>query len=285
MSLIATPAEAGDPPPDLSGLPQSTGPANPGAMDDLLRDLRVAACFLTRLPVRWPADTPADALARSTRLFPLVGAGIGAAAGLVWALALWLGAPPLVAALLALAAQALLTGALHEDGLADVADGFGGGRDRDRALEIMRDSHIGSYGTLALVLSVGLRAAALAATAMPWVGAPWAGVAALAAAGAVSRATAPALLAWLPPARPDGLGAGAGRPPSEAVFTALGLALCFALLLLGLTHGLAALALAALVAWALAGLARRRIGGQTGDVLGAAQQLAEVAVLCAAAAA
>ncbi|MGO1073976.1 adenosylcobinamide-GDP ribazoletransferase [Inquilinus sp. CA228] len=61
-------------------------------MDDLLRDLRVAACFLTRLPVRWPADAPADALARSMRLFPLAGAGIGAAAGLVWALALWLGA-------------------------------------------------------------------------------------------------------------------------------------------------------------------------------------------------
>ena len=249
-------------------------------MDDLLRDLRVAACFLTRLPVRWPPDAPADALARSMRLFPLAGAGIGLAAGLAWALALCLGAPALVAALLALAAQALLTGALHEDGLADVADGFGAGRDRERTLEIMRDSRIGSYGTLALVLSVGLRAAALAATLSPW-----AGIAALAAAGAVSRATAPALLAWLPPARPDGLGAGAGRPPAEAVFTALGLALCFALLLLGLWHGLAALALATLAAWALAGLARRRIGGQTGDVLGAAQQLAEAAVLCAAAAA
>lgn len=250
-------------------------------MDDLLRDLRIAACFLTRLPVRWPPDAPADALARSMRLFPLLGAGIGLAAGLVWALALGLGAPALVAALLALAAQALLTGALHEDGLADVADGFGGGRSRERALEIMRDSRIGSYGTLALVLSVGLRAAALAALGWNL----WAGVAALAASGAVSRATCPALLAWLPPARPDGLGAGAGRPPSEAVFTALGLALCFALLLLGLRHGLAALVLAALVAWAVAGLARRRIGGHTGDVLGAAQQLAEVAVLCAAAAA
>ena len=249
-------------------------------MDDLLRDLRVAACFLTRLPVPWPPDAPADALARSMRLFPLAGAGIGLAAGLVWALALWFGAPALVAALLALAAQALLTGALHEDGLADVADGFGGGRSRERALEIMRDSRIGSYGTLTLVLSVGLRAAALAALAWD----PRTGVAALAAAGAVSRATCTALLAWLPPARPDGLGAGAGRPRSEAVFTALGLALCLALLLLGLRHGLAALALAALAAWALAGLARRRIGGQTGDVLGAAQQLAEVAVLCAAAA-
>ncbi|OWJ67206.1 adenosylcobinamide-GDP ribazoletransferase [Inquilinus limosus] len=250
-------------------------------MDDLLRDLRVAACFLTRLPVPWPPGAPADALARSMRLFPLAGAGIGLAAGLVWALALWLGAPALVAALLALTALALLTGALHEDGLADVADGFGGGRSRERALEIMRDSRIGSYGTLALVLSVGLRAAALAALARD----PWGGVAALAAAGAVSRATCPALLAWLRPARPDGLGAGAGRPPSEAVLTALGLALCFALLLLGLRHGLAALALAVLVSWALAGVARRRIGGQTGDVLGAAQQLAEVAVLCAAAAA
>jgi adenosylcobinamide-GDP ribazoletransferase len=248
-------------------------------MDDLLRELRVATGFLTRLPVRWPDAAPADALARSMRIFPLVGAGIGLAAGLAWSLALWLGMPPLVAALLALAAQALLTGALHEDGLADVADGFGGGRDRDRTLEIMRDSRIGSYGTLALVLSVGLRAAALAAIALPW-----AGVAALAAAGAVSRATCPALLAWLPPARPDGLGAGAGRVSSEALAVALGLAACFALLLLGLGHGLAALVLAALAAWVLAGLARRRIGGHTGDVLGAAQQLAEVAVLCAAAA-
>lgn len=260
-------------------MPAPRQPVNPLDMDDLLRELRVATGFLTRLPVRWPDAAPADALARSMRVFPLVGAGIGLAAGLAWALALGLGTPHLVAALLALAAQALLTGALHEDGLADVADGFGGGRDRDRTLEIMRDSRIGSYGTLALVLSVGLRAAALAAIASPW-----AGVAALAAAGAVSRATCPALLAWLPPARTDGLGAGAGRAPSEALAVALGLAACFALLLLGLGHGLAALVLAALPAWALAGLARRRIGGHTGDVLGAAQQLAEVAVLCAAAA-
>lgn len=252
-------------------------------MDDILRDLRIGACFLTRLPVPWPQAAPADGLARAMRLFPVVGAGIGLGAGLVWALALWCGAPPLVAALLALAGQMVLTGALHEDGLADVADGFGAGRDRERTLEIMRDSRIGSYGTLALVLSAGLRAAALAALAGP--GGSWSGAAAMVAAGAVSRAACPALLAWLPPARPDGLGAGAGALPREALITALGLALCFALLLLKPWPALAALGLGLLATVALAMLARRRIGGQTGDVLGAGQQLVEIAVLCTAAAA
>ncbi|MBC9180481.1 adenosylcobinamide-GDP ribazoletransferase, partial [Pseudoroseomonas ludipueritiae] len=133
-------------------------------MRSLLADFSAALGLLTRLPTGWlPQHNSAAGFARSIWAYPLVGLGIGAAGGAVMAAGLWLGLPPLVAALWSLAATLLLTGGFHEDGLADTADGFGGGRDRARKLEIMRDSRIGSYGVLALVLALGLRAAALAA--------------------------------------------------------------------------------------------------------------------------
>ena len=120
-----------------------------------------------------------------------------------------LGLPPLVCAGLAVGALVIVTGALHEDGLADVADGFGGGATRERKLEIMRDSRIGAYGAAALALSLILRVAALSALLDHGLGAAAAG---LILAGAASRAAALAPLALLPAARADGLGAGAGAP-------------------------------------------------------------------------
>lgn len=273
--------------PDTAPPPPPQSPAKPR----WTQDAALALVFLTRLPL--PAIAPLSgslngplaegAAARAMGWFPLVGALVGLAGGAALALAAALNLPPLAGALLALAATVRLTGGLHEDGAADVADGFGGGRDTARKLEIMRDSRVGSYGVLALVFSVAIRAAALAALPVP------VAVAALVAAGALSRCALAALALALPPARRDGLGAAQGRPAASTVLLALILGLAVAgAALWGIARlgadavalPLAAVFLASLTAvWAMAALARRQIGGQTGDVFGAAQQLAEAAVL------
>jgi adenosylcobinamide-GDP ribazoletransferase len=235
--------------------------------------------LLTRLPIRPHGEVAGPDIARAGRVMPLAGALIG----LVGAAAFWLsdafGLPPLASGLLAVAATILFTGAFHEDGLADAADGLGAVTPRARRLEIMRDSRVGTYGALALVLSVGLRVAALDAIA-----APGAAAAALISAHAAARALLPAVMAWTPLARADGLAAGAGRPESAQVGVALGLGAAIALILLGFGAAIAALVLAGLAAAAMAWLARAQLGGYTGDVLGAIEQVGEVAVLLAAAA-
>ena len=231
------------------------------------RDEFVAALMLlTRLPVGRLART-APPPGQAVWAYPVVGAMVGlAGAGVFWAAAA-AGLPPTLSALFAVATTMLLTGALHEDGLADTADGFGGGRDRRRKLEIMRDSRIGSYGALALILSLAVRVAALAAMRHPAV--------AMIVSGALGRGAMVGLLLMLRPARPDGLAASLGMPPRWATVAGLGLAV--------LIGGAAPMALpaAVLAALAMATLARRQIGGYTGDVLGATEQAAECAVLTA----
>lgn len=249
----------------------------------LARDVLQAIRFLTILGVGPAArfmgvgtgDRPQPPLADCIHVFPVVGALVGALAGGVWLLAGVAGLPPLLAAGLAVAAAAVLTGGLHEDGLGDVADGFGGGRTRDDKLRIMRDSRIGSFGALAVVFSIGLRVAALAALPVTL------GLAALVAAGALSRATLPAILWRLPSARTAGLAADAGRPSTWQVGMAAGVSVALALLLLAPPAAAAATAGAALGAAAVAVIACRQIGGHTGDVCGAAQQAAETAALIA----
>ncbi len=262
-------------------------PANdPGAW---WADLKVALALLTRLPMAPRGDAEAPDIARAGRVMPLAGALIG----LVGAVAFWLsaalGLPPLVSGLVAVAATILFTGAFHEDGLADTADGLGAVAERARRLEIMRDSRTGTYGALALILSVGLRAAALAAIALAGAGAgPGAGAGAVAvaliSAHALARALLPAVMAWTPLARSDGLAAEAGRPAPAQAWFALGLGALTALILLDFGTAVAAMAAAGLAAGALVLLARARIGGYTGDVLGAIEQIGEVAVLLAVAA-
>jgi adenosylcobinamide-GDP ribazoletransferase len=237
-----------------------------------------AAALLTRLPVG--AAAPEDgAIATASWAFPLVGAGIGALAALAFLAAELLGCGGAAAALIALAAGLAITGALHEDGLADTADGFGGGHDRDDKLAIMRDSRIGSFGVIALVLSLGLRAAALATLGDPI----HAGLA-LIAAHAASRGALPPLMRVLAPARADGLGAAAGRPSPTISIVATALGGVIALALLGPGRGLIALILMAGALALAAILAQRQIGGYTGDVLGFFQQIGEIAMLLAAAA-
>lgn len=241
-----------------------------------------ALAFLTRLPL--PGTTAggptADDVGRAALFFPAVGLLVGALqAALLWGLDGRL--PTALAALLAVALGALITGALHLDGLADTADGFGGGRDREAVLRIMRDHAIGSYGAVALFLDLALRAAALAALAA----APAGGWRWVVLAPALARWAPVALGRALPYARPEG-GLGAAvtqRKGTPEAWGATALALTAALLLGG-ARGAAALAGAAAVT-ALVGLgAWRRIGGVTGDVLGALEQLAEVALLLALAA-
>lgn len=243
----------------------------------MFQDLKVATVFLTRLPVRVEGTLGMRDLGRAVHLFPIVGALVGCVGGAAFALGAALGLPATPCAILALAGTALLTGALHEDGLADTADGLGAGTDRERALAIMRDSRIGTFGTLALLLTVLARLGAVAA--LGEAGGAAQAVAALVAAGAGSRAAMPVVMLLQPGARATGLAAEAGRPGAVRAWGAVPVAAAVALLVLPAGAVLAAGLAAALVAGTAATALGRRLGGCTGDTLGAVQQLAEVAFL------
>ena len=249
--------------------------AAPTTLSGWWRDSCRAAGFFTNFPVTLDDEPPP--LSESVRAFPLVGAAVGLVAGLALAIAAWLGLPPLAAAFIGLTVGAVVTGALHEDGLADMADGFGAGRDRTEILKIMRDDRLGVFGMLALVFAVGTKAALLASLTTGGA------FAALIAAGALSRAVLPLVMAKVPPARRDGLARGAGKPEIDAALTAALLGGLIGLLVLGPFGGIFAAGLAVVVVLGVIAYAQREIGGTTGDVLGAIQQAAEIAVLAAAA--
>ena len=230
--------------------------------------LRAAVAFLTRVP----ASAASEAIATSLAWFPVVGALIGLAGAMTYAAAL-LVLPPLPGAALATAALVILTGALHEDGLADSADAWGGGSTREEALRILDDPAHGTFGVVALVLCLLLRVSALAAMTPP------AALMILPAAHALSRAAIVGVLATTSPARSSGLGARYAAFASRRSFAA---ALAGALIIgLGLVgpFALAFVAVAGVGGWLVRRLALRSIGGVTGDVLGAVQQVAETAVL------
>ncbi len=241
--------------------------------------------FYTRLPLPTvPAEMshPPEPFARCLRWAPLAGCVVGAFGAAALAGATGLGLPPPAAAALALLATVLVGGGLHEDGLADVADGFGGGATRERKLDIMRDSRLGSYGALAIGFSLLLRTAALAGLAERG-GVALAAAALVGAAGA-SRGIGLMPMALLPAARADGLGRSVGRLPAGVFATAAALAMAIGLALpalggAGLARPGLALILAALAAAGMTRLARNQIGGVTGDVAGACQQLCEAAML------
>ena len=262
-------------------------------MDSLKTYLRHAASdtvaclrFYSRLPIPpLPFERQPFAMLdfdRAIIMLPLAGGLIGGIGGLALAMANALHLPPPIAAILGLAALVLATGAMHEDGLADTADGFGGGGTVARKLDIMRDSRIGSYGGVALVLSLLLRVAALGNLAGQGV---LRAALVMVAVAAVSRTLGLLPLALLPPARTDGAAFAAARPSPQVLACALGLACLVGLLPMAAGLALRPLAsgffCAGLAAWAVTGLAKRQIGGQTGDVAGAAQQMAEIAFLLA----
>ncbi len=244
----------------------------------VLRDLATATAFLTRIPI--VLEEPPH-LMRTAWCFPVVGAGIGLFAGLVLVLAAWLGLPPLACSLCALAAAAAATGALHEDGLADLADGLGC-PDPERRLAAMRDSRIGTWGVLTLVLMIALKSAAIAAI-LEGAGV-LAALLAFASALAAGRAAMVAAASVMEPASDDGLAHAAGHP--ERGTAAFGLACAGGLLVVMLPAAAAAVVLVAALAGAAvaAGVASRTLGGYTGDVLGGMEQAAETLALLALAA-
>ena len=253
-------------------------------MDELARlkgftqDLRIAISLCTRLPVGPSTAIGEGDIARASWAFPLAGTLIGLIAAAVYWLAIRLHIPPSPASVLALASTILLTGAIHEDGLADTADGFGGGKTREKKLEIMRDSRIGSFGACALGLSLLLRWSAIATF-----GDVRAVTVALIVTHSAARAVLPAFMSLVAPARSDGLSSGAGKPPPASVAIALGLGIIALAIGFGLGPMLTGVVVLAVIGVFMAWLARRQIGGQTGDVLGALEQITEAALLLLAA--
>lgn len=235
-----------------------------------ISEAQLALMLLTRLPAGRIKTVPP--MGAAFWAYPLAGALVGVIAGLAAAAGLALGLPPAAAALMALAASAVATGALHEDGLADSADALGG-HDPEARLAIMKDSRIGSFGVIALILALGLRAVLIATLARDPAGL----ITALAVVGAASRAGLPAMMLHLPAARKTGLGLAAAEGGSR---TGAGLAAGLgAAALMAVPGGPLAAPLIALICLGVGRLARRRLGGITGDVLGATQVLTEIAAL------
>ena len=242
-----------------------------------MSSFRSAVSFLTRVPVGTIEISDAR-LATTVLWFPVVGALVGLATATVYVLALSV-LPSFAAAGFALAGSALLTGAFHEDGLADTADAFGGGSDRAAVVRILKDPAHGTFGVLALVISTLVKAGLIAT----FTGVT--AVAALTAAHASSRALAIGLLGVIQPAEDEGLGATYARSlsPARIAETVL-LGVLLTVLLIG-PWAVPALVAAVVPVGVIGRLSRIKLGGVTGDVLGAAQQLAEVAVLAVASAA
>ena len=253
-------------------------------LDALGGDLRSSLAFLTRVPVGWLGIDPdiRPDFRRAAGLFPIAGCLVGIAGGVVLVVVSAIGVPPLVAAAISVAATMALTGGLHEDGLADVADSFGGAT-AERRLEIMHDSRIGTYGAAALVLSLVIRMACLAAIIAG--GAVHAAIA-LAIAEGISRAALVRMWHSQPPAQLSGLAHDTGPPDHGAMVLALATAAVLALaaiLVVGLRPALLAAVLAALATYIFTRLTAQSIGGRTGDTLGACQQVALAAWLIGAA--
>jgi len=242
-----------------------------------MRDIRLALSFFTRLPIKPPADAggaPVGNLAQAARAFPIAGLVVGLVGSVIYFLAMELGLSGLLAALLAVAATVIVGGALHEDGLADFADMLGVRGDRERKLSVMRDSRIGSYGTLALGFCVAIKVGALVG-----LGEPRLVAGALIAANVVGRAVLPVIMRSLPLARSGGLAHDAGKPTSAGMYQALGLGLLLAAFACGPGPALVSLVVGVVAAYLVSQIARRQIGGYTGDVLGAAQEIAQLAIL------
>lgn len=237
----------------------------------IVDDLRAAIMLLTRLPV-WSAKAGgAPNLSRSAWVYPMVGTLVGSIGGATLLAAEAMGINTAVSVLIMMTVMTLATGAFHEDGLADTADGIGGGWTKERKLEIMRDSRIGTYGTVALLLSLGLRAAALISIADVVLI-----ILASVMAATVSRAGIVVLLFFMAPARSDGMGTVAENPPVLSVVVAL----VFAMLTTQIIpYGIMASITGAIGLFIVFWLGKKHLGGYTGDLLGAGQQISEIFIL------
>lgn len=238
-------------------------------MDDLFR----AFSLLTRLPMPQVEDDNDKGYARCVWAYPLIGAVIGAFSALVWFGGQFAGLGLSLSAGLVIAVQLLLTGAMHEDGIADFADGVGGGQDRERRLAIMRDSRIGTFGVVALIVIIGLRWSAITSLGLHMV---LAGLICSALIGRLVMAVLPGILA---PAREEGLGMLVAGPSIKSLLVALLISAAVLFLHLSSLIAMVSIIAAIVAAGWIAMLAKRSIGGYTGDVLGAAGLAAETAAL------
>lgn len=243
--------------------------------DQLFSRVDIPAAFglLTRIPIPNDSRLAMKRGAAVVWAFPLVGALIGAIAGTTHTIATLVGLPHALAAGLAICVLVMLTGALHEDGLADTADGFFGGWTKEVRLEIMKDSRIGAFGVLALIMTMGLRFGG--AVSLPSLEFGWA----LVSAAMISRAAMAALWAALPAVRRGGLTAVTGRPTRAAVVIGAVIAIALSLCILPAKAVLVATFFGVLAVSIVGIVAFNKIGGQTGDILGAAQVCAELAIL------
>jgi adenosylcobinamide-GDP ribazoletransferase len=235
-----------------------------------VRSLRAAVSFLTVLPVANADGGTGTRLGRA--YFPAVGALVGLLAGGVLVLVEAI-STPLLGAAAAVATLCLVTGAIHLDGLGDSADGLLGRGDAAHRLEVMRDPRLGSYGVTTVVAVLLLQTAALAAMA------PGRALVALVVAGAMSRLAAALVIAWVPYVRTSGLGSAASSASGRGLDLAAGLVTVALVAVLDWRRALVAAALVAVAVLLLVGLARRRLGGVTGDVCGASAELGQLAVL------
>lgn len=237
-------------------------------------DVPLALVLLTRLPLPRLPEDGFERQAQAVWAFPLAGLVIGGLACLAGWLAILANLPLLACAAIVVAILIVTTGAMHEDGLADTFDGLWGGYSTERRLEIMKDSHIGTYGVLALMVTQFIRVVTI--SALLATGA----FLAIVAACVFSRALMPVLMALLPNARNTGLSHAVGIPSRLPVAMGLGIAVLIAALMTG-SHAILPILCAVGIGVILAMIARGKIGGQTGDILGAAQQLSELAFLLA----
>lgn len=252
--------------------PNDSAP-QPGIDTSVLSDFWRAMALLSRVPLPPVGDFRPSMVARSVWCWPLVGLVLAGLALLPAMLVEMLTGNVMVFAILAVAAMVLLTGSMHEDGIADCADGFGGGLDRARKLEIMRDSTVGTYAVVALILCIALRLVLLFSAAEI-------GQAAILflVMAVMSRSAMPFMMRILPPARDNGLGKGAGRPDWLPILVGFAMAAAITLFLAGFAAMLAVITATVLAVFVIRTVAKRQIGGQTGDVLGATQICAELFV-------
>jgi adenosylcobinamide-GDP ribazoletransferase len=267
-----------NPEPDLTTKPVLYG------WQAMTRDCAQMVRFYSRIPVpKLSFETDPHALP-DFRTAPRMLAIAGLIIGLPGAIVLWMGVtaglPALVAAGIAIAVSVFASGAFHEDGLADTFDGLGGGVTIERKLEIMKDSRIGSFGGAALIIAIGLRFAALGALIDET--SAFSAALLMLVAAALSRTIGLTSITLLPPARPGGFSSAVGRPTSATYVTAMMLAVFFvgaatSAANIPVMAGFLGIVLAMGMALLMTGWSLRAIGGQTGDIAGAVQQIAEIA--------
>ena len=282
--LTEAPAPHGAAPehPHVEDVPETPEPPIPEPLPNSLtgcwRDFVRAATFLTRIPFHIDETEAARPLATAALGFPLVGLMVGVIGAIAFVIANAIGLPQLASALIAVAATALVAGGLHEEGLANAVDGLFSRKDRDDSLRVMREASLGKFGMLALIFVVGLKVAAIEALE------PGIAAAALIGSEVTARTVLPAVLMLAVPARTEGLSFQAGRPRKESVIFTLLLGGALTLLMLGIGTGLVAVVVTAVLCVLMARITTMRLGGHTGDVLGAMEQITATAVLLTAAA-